>query len=78
MFFREASLAQRVFLQKRAAARWGVVQPVGHLTVNAHETILQPSARSGRTAQVGSVYAAHNRLASRIVTHWSALLIKLN
>jgi len=72
VFFREASPAQRVFLQKRAAARRGVVQPVGHLTVNAHEAILQGRAPERSSAKIACIHAALGNIVPGNTAHFDA------
>lgn len=42
LFFREVTTVSRVL--RKLAARWGVVQPVGHLTVNEDGEGSNPSA----------------------------------
>jgi hypothetical protein len=40
-----------VFSPNTRFARWGVVQPVGHLTVNAHEGVAHETAGFGKDTQ---------------------------
>ena len=60
-FFRGVGPALRI-LRKRAAARWGVVQPVGHLTVNEDGEGSNPSAPANFP----------NGSASSILLRWQA------
>ncbi len=53
-------------------SNWGVVQLVGHLTVNAHEAILQGQARERTTEQMASIYARSRSFAWRKAAHVNA------
>jgi len=76
-FIREGSCAQSV-CSKHAAVRWGVVQPVGHLTVNAHEAIAQEAAGLGNKTQ-SPVFTQFPIIPfPRTQEHQSARFIKTN
>jgi len=76
-FFREVSANPRVSTL-RAAARWGVVQLVGHLTVNAHEGVAHETAGFGNDTQTPMFMRFSNRLTLRTGGHLAASFIKLN